>query len=681
MEEGVFASILELIERRPLWLVAAAFGFALLESLAIVGIFIPGIILLFLVGAVIGLDLVLFLWCWLAAMLGALGGDFASYWIGRQFRDEIPRLWPMSRRPDVLAAGQVLFARHGGKSVFIGRFIGPIRPVVPMMAGMLGLRSAVFLAFAVPAGLLWAPLYLLPGMLFGASLELAAEFAGRLVLLLLIVVLGTWFVIWLTRLIYEFTARRSGWWLRSLIRWTNRHPLAGRLVGDLLEPGRPQVISIALLGLILAASIVLLLSLLIAAPFAQPTWDAERQVAGLAASLRSHFADPVFVALALAGGLEVMALLAALTGVLLLARGRHSAAWYWAAATIGGWLLAEMISGLMMVLLPAAAEAPSLAEIPHRAFALNTVVLGFFAVMLAKDLSARRRKWPYLATSAVLALIGFSHFYLGRASVIGLTAAFALGLGWLALVGIGYRRRAQTRTRPVLLGLVFYGSFLAIAGFEVHSESGQLLVESRLIQPERRLERGAWLAADWRTLPERRSRLGNYEQQRFDLQLGAEIGDLSAALAQAGWWAPATAEPLDVLRRLPLAASLSEAAHLPRDFAGRPEDLLMVRDAADGVRFLIRLWDSGARLAPDQAPLWLGQVRAVRMTPGMAGLQRWKEAPEFRAAALSALLDALSAAELRELPDGPLLISLPSPTGSQPAQSAAPGRPDALPGR
>lgn len=681
MEDGVFAHILELIERRPLWLVAAAFGFAFLESLAIVGIFIPGIILLFLVGAVIGLDPVLFLWCWMAAMLGAFSGDLASYWIGRQFRERIPHLWPLSRRPEVLAAGQALFARHGGKGVIIGRFIGPIRPVVPMMAGMLGLRAALFVAFAIPAALLWAPAYLVPGMLFGASLELAAEFAGRLVLLLLIVVLGTWFVIWLTRVIYEFTARRSGWWLKSLIRWTNRHPVAGRLVGDLLEPGRHQVISIALLGLLLAISIVLLLSLLIAAPFAQPTWDAERQIAGVAASLRSHFADPVFVALALAGGMEVMALLAGATALVLLARGRHKAAWHWAAATIGGWLLAEMIAGLMNVLLAPAEGVPSLAEVPHRAFVLSTVVLGFFAVMLAKDISARRRKWPYLATSALLALIGFAHFYLGLASAIGLLAAFALGLGWVALVGIGYRRRALVRTRPVLLALFFYGSYLAIAGFEVHSESERLLAESQLRQPERQLARGDWLDDGWRSLPQRRSRFGAYEQQRFDLQLAAGSEELTAMLARSGWWAPGRAGPVDVLRRPPLPGEPAAVAHLPRDFAGRPEDRLMAYPMSDDVRILIRLWDSGARLAPDRIPVWLGQVRAVRLEPGLAGWQRWREIPEFRADALAHLVDGLPGAETRFEPDAPALISLAPPSGSPPPRPGASGRPDAPPGR
>jgi membrane protein DedA with SNARE-associated domain len=659
MEDGVVSSILGVIESRPAWLVAAAFAFALLESLALVGILVPGVVLLFLVGTGVGFDPVLFAGCWVAASLGAMTGDVFSYGLGRRFRDRVPAMWPLRQRPEMLAGGQILFARHGGKSVFIGRFIGPIRPVIPLLAGMLGLRGRMFLAFAIPAGILWAPLYLLPGMLFGASLGLAAEFAGRLVVLLLILVFGIWFVVWVTRLIYDFTARRSGWWLKSLVRWTNRHPVMGRLVGDLFEPGGRQVLSVALLGLILGACIVALLSLLIIAPLAQPTWDMEQQVGSLAASLRSHFADPVFVAISLAGELSVVGLLAGLTALVLLAVGRTHAAWHWAAAVLGGWLLAEMIAGAMGLILPAAEGTPGLAEVPHKAFVLTTLVFGFFAVMLAKDLSARHRKWPYLGTSALLALIAFAHFYLGRASLIGLLAAFALGLGWLALVGIGYRRNARSRARPLRLVLMFYASFVAIAAVEIQAESNALLEATQLNQPEREMSVEQWRAGGWRMLPEQRSRLGAAEKKRFDLQLVGPLDEIVARLERAGWRPARIGSPAEALRRLATGADRSreeQAVHLPRDFAGLPEQMILVRDSDDGQRLLLRLWDSGTRL--DRSPLWLGQARILHRERNMVGFEHWRELPEESIRALQTLLEDLSAEQEIRPADGPLLINL-----------------------
>ncbi|MFP4275830.1 MAG: hypothetical protein ACLFQ2_00255 [Wenzhouxiangella sp.] len=682
MEEGVVGSVLALIQAHPAWLVAAAFVFALLESLAIVGIVVPGVVLLFLVGAVVGLDPVLFGWCWLAAATGAMIGDGASYALGRRFRDRIPGVWPLRRRPELLAAGRLMFARHGGKSVFIGRFIGPIRPIIPLLSGMLGLRGRLFAAFAVPASLVWAPLYLLPGMLFGASLGLAAEFAGRLVVLLLIVVFGIWFVLWITRQVYDFTARRSGWWLRGLVRWTNRHPVMGRIVGDLLEPGRREVLSVALLGLILGFSIVAFTSLLIVAPFTQPSWDLEQQVGSLAASLRSHFADPVFVSISLAGELPVVALLSGLTALILLALGRTQGAWHWTAAVVGGWLLAEMSAGAMGLLLPAAEDRPGLAEVPHRAFAVLTVALGFFAVMLAKDLSARVRKWPYLLTAVSLALIGFAHFYLGRASLIGLLAGFVLGLGWVAVVGIGYRRRALARGRPVWLALAFYTSFFAIATVAIGGEYEALLTASRLQQPERQLALSDWHAGDWRMLPQQRSRLGATEKKRFDLQLAAPLEATVARLADADWRPAQIGSPLTSLRRLLERSRTDPGAppvHLPRDFAGLPEQMILVRDLAGGQRLILRLWDSGARL--DGVPLWLGQVRTLDRERGLAGFERWREVPAAAGPALQALLIDLAAGQVIEPPGGPVLISPAGSARSWPAQPGEAAHPAAPPDR
>jgi membrane protein DedA with SNARE-associated domain len=625
MDNGFFATLNQLIQSHPGWLVAMAFAFALLESLAIIGIFIPGIVLLFIVGAVVGMDLNLFLWCWASAAAGALVGDVISHWAGYRFRVHVPRLWPLSRRPDMLAAGQAAVLDHGGKAIIIGRFVGPLRPVVPMVAGMMSMPMRSFLLFAIPACILWAPAYLLPGMLFGASLELAAEFAGRLVVVLLIVVLGGWLVLWATRLVYNFTARRSGWWLRGLIRWSSEHPLLGRAVAPLFEPGKREMISVALLGLLLLVSVALLLAVLLIAPFAAGTWDAERQVASWAASLRSHLADPYFVVLSLGGDLRVMGLLAAIITLVLIAYRRSNAAWHWLVAGAGAWILAEMLGGLMGFLIDAPEAMPSLGEVPHRGTTVTTAVLGFFAVMIAKDLDASRRKWPYLFTSLLLMLVCFAHLYLGRASVSGVAAALALGGGWVALVGIGYRQRSLPRQRAGLLALAFYGLLVVIAGLHAQAHMDTLLETTRLAQPERTLSRSDWLEGDWEVLPARRSRFGPAPVQRFDLQVAANLHEVARSLERAGWEQPP--QPRD--RLLPLLIGVRpdphELPHLPRDFAGRPENLIRMLPLDDGQVAVLRLWASGARLDPGGQPVWLGQVRVVRAGLFLGIFNRWQD--------------------------------------------------------
>ena len=671
MDSGFLASFNQLLQSHPGWLVAMAFAFALLESLAIIGIFIPGIVLLFIVGAVVGADLSLFLWCWGSAAAGALTGDVISHWVGYRFRAQVPRLWPLSRRPDLLAAGQAAVIGHGGKAVMVGRFVGPLRPVVPLVAGMMSMPLRSFLLFAVPACLLWAPAYLLPGMLFGASLELAAEFAGRLVIVLLIVVLGGWLVVWFTRLVYNFTARRSGWWLKGLIRWSSDHPLVGRVVAPLFEPGKRELLSVALLGLLLLLSLAVLLVALLIAPFAADTWDAERQVASWAASLRSHLADPFFVILSLAGDLRVMGLLSAVITLLLIASRRTNAAWHWLVATAGAWFLAELLGGLMALLIEAPEAMPSLGEVPHRGTALTTAVLGFFAVMIAKDLHASRRKWPYLVTSLILMLVCFAHLYLGRASVSGVLAALALGGGWVALVGIGYRQRALPRRRAGLLVIAFYVLFVAMAGMHANEHMEPLLEGTRLAQPERAMTREDWLDGGWEALPRERSRIGLAPTQNFDLQLAGDLDEVGRALDAAGWRTPF--EPQNLLASLLSTRPEPQALpHLPRDFAGRPENLVRVLPIGDGRMAVVRLWASGARLEPDGLPIWLGQVRLVRIGNFLGVFNRWVDTGESQAVRMEWLEPALGDFETRGTDVGLWLIVLSGRT-HPPDLAPAPG--------
>ncbi|RFF27299.1 MULTISPECIES: VTT domain-containing protein [unclassified Wenzhouxiangella] len=647
MESTLIDRIFELAQSHPGWLIAMSAVFAYFESLAVLGLLLPGVILLFIIGAVVSGDPVLFMWCWLSAFMGALGGDWTSYWVGRRYRDRIDD-WPLLRRhPELMARARRAVVRYGGKGVFLGRLLGPTRPVSALIAGAMSLPARTMLLATIPACAVWVPIYMLPGLLFGASLELAAEFAGRLVLVLVTLLLVLWAVTWLTRVVYAYTARRSGWWLRSLIRWLSEHPLIGRWVEPLFGtgPGRRELISVTLLGLFLMVCLAVLLGVVIAAPFAAGTLDAERQLASVAASLRNHVADPVMIVIALAADLRVLILVAGSMALLMLALGRGNAAAHWLAATAGGWLLAELLNGWLGFLFPAPGAAPGYGEVPHIGLTLTTVVLGFFAVMVAKDMRAAHRKWAYLVNSVLLALVSFACFYLGLVTPLGLVAALALGGGWLALVGIGYRQRALSRRHPGMLGLLFYGLLVSVTAFQVDGGYQRLAEATRLELPRQILSISDWQASGWRALPAERSRLGAEEDQRFDFQYAGPRTWLVERLSEAGWRQPGE-------RSMRWSALLSarprpeRLPHLPRDFAGRPEALIMVRDREDGRRDVLRLWASGARLQPGDVPVWLGQVRIEAMDDMFGLFNRWRDSGDGEAA-MAALERSLGEVEPR----------------------------------
>lgn len=179
----------------PHWLGLAIFLLACTECLAIIGLIVPGTVLLFAVAALAGsgaLDLGTTL---LLAFCGGLLGDLLSYAMGRYFHQDIRRLPGLRHNPQWLAGAEGYFLRYGVVSLLLGRYIGPLRPMLPMVAGMLSMPFGRFFAISVLAGTGWALAYMLPGWATGAALRLplpegfwpqAGLLAGGVALLLIV---------------------------------------------------------------------------------------------------------------------------------------------------------------------------------------------------------------------------------------------------------------------------------------------------------------------------------------------------------------------------------------------------------------------------------------------------------------------------------------------------------------
>lgn len=156
----------------PEWLGLAIFLIALLECLALVGIVLPGVLLLFSVALLAGSG-VLSLWqTLLLAYAGGLCGDALSYALGRRFQNSITRLPILRSHPQWLVHAETYFRRYGVASLLVGRFIGPLRPMLPLVAGMLNMPLVRFIAVTLVAAAGWAVAYILPGWATGAALRL-----------------------------------------------------------------------------------------------------------------------------------------------------------------------------------------------------------------------------------------------------------------------------------------------------------------------------------------------------------------------------------------------------------------------------------------------------------------------------------------------------------------------------
>jgi membrane protein DedA with SNARE-associated domain len=137
-------ALLAFITQHPALAYGAVFLISLSESLALIGLIVPGTVVMFGVGAIVATGILGLKPVLLLAAAGAVAGDGISYWLGRHYQDGLRRIWPFSRYPGMLQNGEAFFRRHGGKSVLFGRFVGPVRPVIPVVAGMLGMGPVHF---------------------------------------------------------------------------------------------------------------------------------------------------------------------------------------------------------------------------------------------------------------------------------------------------------------------------------------------------------------------------------------------------------------------------------------------------------------------------------------------------------------------------------------------------------
>lgn len=163
MLSNLIDSVLLIVHENSGWAPVVTFILAFCESLAFLSLLVPASTILLGVGALIGAASLDFFTIWIAAALGAFFGDWLSYWLGWRYQEQMLKIWPLSRHPNMVTKGHIFFERWGAWSIFIGRFFGPLRAVVPLLAGIMGLQQIKFQVANFASAALWAFVMLAPG--------------------------------------------------------------------------------------------------------------------------------------------------------------------------------------------------------------------------------------------------------------------------------------------------------------------------------------------------------------------------------------------------------------------------------------------------------------------------------------------------------------------------------------
>jgi membrane protein DedA with SNARE-associated domain/membrane-associated phospholipid phosphatase len=646
MPSAWFDDIVAWIGAHPVAAGGLVFLVAFCDALAVVGIVVPALPLLFAVGALVGLGHISGPYALVCAALGALLGDGLSFWIGRRWGPRLRDHWPFRRYPQLLDRGETLFRRHGAKGIVIARYVGAVRPFLPAVAGMLRMPLKRYLPPSVFAAATWAAVFLAPGWIFGASYDAVAAVADRLALALL-ALLAVLAMVWAVVLYgWRWFAGRADAMLARALRWSRAHPRLGRYAQALIDPNRPESASLALLAACLLAigwAWFALLALVLArgGPLV-----VDQSVYSAMATLRNPLADQLMAALATLGDAQVLLPAAGIALAWLLWRRRWIAAAHWLAALGFGLALTAGLDALIDM--PRPPGAPDGFGFPSIAVTMATITLGFFAVLVARALPGRRRVWPYIVGGATVATIGFARLYLGAHWLSDVVGGILLGIVWLLVLGIAYRSHVSRALSVNPLAIAFYGTFVLAGGWHaVHAADPLLARFAAPAAPATIAARDWWNSDAWQALPAHRDERHADRRWPLDIQVAGPLAPVRAAFQTHGWQVQAQADWIATLQLLDDDRTPATQPVLPATLGAEAEALLLRRPGkAAGDIEVLRLWRAPAQLRGG-TPLWLGSAQTMHYTRPFDLFALWQPVSDA-GAAHAAVRDALQGLRSRE---------------------------------
>lgn len=163
--------IIEFVKAHEGWAPLVVFLLAFGESLAFISLLLPAWAALLGIGALIMANGMNFWPIWIAASLGAAFGDWLSYWIGKKLEYTVQHIWPLSRHPELIPKGEAFMRKWGVLGIFIGRFFGPLRASVPLIAGIFEMPFWRFQVANFSSALVWAAVLLTTGDVVGKLIK------------------------------------------------------------------------------------------------------------------------------------------------------------------------------------------------------------------------------------------------------------------------------------------------------------------------------------------------------------------------------------------------------------------------------------------------------------------------------------------------------------------------------
>lgn len=597
---GYIQSFLDFVSLHPHLAGLITFLTAAAEAIAIVGSLVPGTTILIGIGALVGYGH-LELWPILAwAVAGAVVGDGISYWIGHAYKESIRQRWPFSRRPELIDRGEAFFLRYGGLSVVVGRFVPVMRAIVPVVAGILGMRPLRFYIANIASALLWAPAHILPGVLAGAALGGLGLVSKRLVIVLVGLAVLALLLVWLAKFLVAVSLRYLPRAQSAVARWADAH--RGRPAGAifwLVSADHADFRLLVLLTAVLIGSVVGLSALFEGVVSGGALVRFDHAFSQFVQALRTVWTDAVMVAVTLLGDGSVTASVAVVASAVLLAHRRGRLAAGLLVVVLSSVVFVQGMKWVIDAVRPIDfARGASAFSFPSGHATLAAALYGALGWLFARGLKGIGRKLVLATLAGLIAAIAFSRVYLAAHGPSDVAAGLVFGAGVTAAFALVFRDTGLP-SRAVLGLLAACGTaFVLVGAWHVvrNFEAGLAAYARRPPQPVTLTS--AWREGGWRDLPSARIDIAGEAEEPFLLQWRGSGASLAAQLEGHGWVQPPpwSLETLNGFVEASTAATALPVVPVFHDGHRPAVTLIRAGQWAGGAgRFVLRAWPQGIR--------------------------------------------------------------------------------------
>lgn len=584
------------------------------ESLAIIGLFIPGTIVMPAIGSMLGAGVLPAPLIISAAIIGAIIGDGVSYWLGHHYHSQIKAYWPFNRYPRLLKGGEQFFIKYGSLSVFIGRFVGPVRPIIPVVAGMMSMTPGRFLVANVSSAVAWAIVYMAPGYLLGAvSEQLAPHTAARLLVILAIVTLALWLLGWILKRLWSwlnFHVQRA-----AHLAWQRMSQPAHRLhrlYRCLLFPEHPASHKplLFLLAALVSEAVFLVLLLMVQTN----TWFStiNTPLYYILRSIELPNIDQAMAVVQAFATLQVYAVVLLVVGAYLAWQRRWRALICWVANFLSCWLFIEIFKIQVHVPRPANNilwfsnwSFPSL----HGGLIISLYV-GLVMLLLPR---IHRRMWSkvvlggcFFAFVAALPQLYFGFNWLSD-ELGGVVAAIFVGALWL-LIYSQASPKARLPAYPLMLCALL--SFIITGTVMAKVEAEQFLASLKTQAITIPFWSQAWWQGQRLPIHLVREDVFGKPVELLNIQYVGHLATLSRSLEAKGWSVAPKPSLLVILNRIGAKNRVTQLPLIPDLYQARKPVLVMTKALHNPEKMLVlRLWATTVMMLPMHQALWLGTIQ------------------------------------------------------------------------